>query len=400
MHNSQRHSIAALAAAALGAACQLAAAAPTIAPSPALPSYGQPVAIELRNTDYPVFMPGTRYTRSGNNITIDFEYMGDSFGPWPPNFGAAPVPLGELAPGNYTVQARLYDMNRPGNAPIVTTSNLPVVPPSDWGAYVVPKQPRAFENVEVLIRSAAYFDTSKMRVAVSGNVVRVDFDYLDTPPAAGQPPPGMATYGSVRVGALAPGNYRIEAWGRPTSGGNPERYFTRDFATSTQANVVEYYHEQLDHYFMAANPDEIAMIDAGGQGGWKRTGHRFQAWAKAGDAPPAAKPVCRFYAAGPNSHFYTGDANECQQLRQLEQGERAQAAAEGHKFLGWTYEGVAFYAMVPQAGQCPAATLPVWRAYNKRAQQRDSNHRFTVDPVARASMAGWADEGAVFCSPE
>jgi hypothetical protein len=107
--------------------------------------------------------------------------------------------------------------------------------------------------------------------------------------------------------------------------------------------------------------------------------------------------VCRFYAAGPNSHFYTGDARECQQLKQEELGGRAIAGSK--PFLGWAYEGIAFYALIPQNAQCPPSTTPVYRAYNMRAALMDSNHRFMADPVVRGSMAGWADEGAQFCSP-
>jgi hypothetical protein len=371
--------------------------APTIAPSPAVPAYGQAISVELRNAD-PTFLPATRYTRSGNTITIDYEYFGGSFGPFPPNFGNMPVPLGELPPGNYTVRARIFDINAPESPPITTSASLPVVPPSSWGVYVVPVQPHAFEPVDVLVRSAAYFDARTMKVSTRGNVIRVDFDYLATPPAGGAAPAGMSTFGSLRVGGLRPGNYTLEAWGRPTTGGDPKRYFTRDFQASTQVAVVEFYQETLDHYFIAAGADEIALLDAAGQ--WKRTGQRFNAWVSANDAPPTARPVCRFYARGPNSHFYTGDASECQGLRQVEQAQRAVASAAGAPFLGWGYEGIAFYALVPQNGQCPPSTIPVYRAYNNRAAQMDSNHRFTVDPVVRGAMAtGWIDEGAALCSP-
>jgi hypothetical protein len=376
-----------------------AVAAPTVAPSPALPLYGQPVSVELRNAE-PVFLPATRYRRYGNTIDVDFEYHSTLFGPFPPNIGSMPVPLGELAPGNYTLNARLFDMDSPGAGPAVATSNLPVMPPQEWGVYLVPKEPRAYEIVEVLVRSAAYFDPSSMKASVSGNVIRVDFVYLDNAPAMGaSTPPGMMTFASVRVGGLAPGQYHVEAWARPASGGASEKFFARDYATASQAYVVEYYQEALDHYFIAASPDEIALLDAGGQGGWKRTGQRFQAWARSYDAPPGAVPVCRFYARGPNSHFYTGSARECEQLRQLEQGQRANAAAQGKPFLGWAYEGTAFYALVPQNGECPPSTTPVYRAYNLRAEYMDSNHRFMLDPVVRGSMAGWSDEGAQFCSP-
>lgn len=376
----------------------LASAAPTIAPSPALPTYGRPVVVELRDS-YPVFLPATRFIRIDNTITIDYEYFGNTFGPFPPSVGAMPVNLGELAPGNYTVHARLFDIDKPGSGPTITTTNVPVMPPQQWGAYLVPREPHAFQPVEVVIRSAAYFDPKSMRANVVGNVVRVDFEYLATAPASGATPPGMTTFASVRVGSLAPGQYRVEAWARPTTGGESEKFFTTDFATRSESLVVEYYHDVLDHYFMASSAQEIAILDAGGNGNWKRTGQQFRAWSHPADAPPNAVPVCRFYAKGPNSHFYTGDARECESLRRLEEGERAQASAAGKPFLGWAYEGIAFHALLPQGGQCPPSTSPVYRAYNKRAQLNDSNHRFMVEPRVRGTMAGWADEGAVFCSP-
>ncbi len=393
--------LAALVAASLMGAATGAAAAPTLAPSPSLPTYGQAVKVELLNTDWPLYLPATRYTRSGNTITIDYEYVTDGYGPARPDFGYIPLSLGELPPGNYAVQARMFDIRNPDAAPLTVSRNVPVVPPSEWGVYTVPMQPDANQPVDVLVRSAAYFDPGTMKVAVSGNVIRVDFDYMASAPAAGATPPGMTTFGSVRVGGLVPGNYRVEAWGRPTTGGASERYFTRDFAAGTQAEVVEFYHATLDHYFVAAGADEVAALDAGGGGGgWKRTGQIFKAWGKAGDAPPSAHPVCRFYASGPNSHFYTGDAGECAQLKALEQSGRAQAASQGTRFTGWGYEGIAFYALVPQNGRCAAGSNPVYRAYNNRAAQGDSNHRFTIDPMMRSAMQmGWLDEGAAFCSP-
>jgi serine protease len=281
------------------------------------------------------------------------------------------------------------------------STNVPVVPPESWGVYTVPKQPNAGEPVDVLIRSAAYFDPKTMKVSVNANVIRVDFDYLASAPAQGATPAGMTTFASVRVGSLAPGNYHVEAWGRPNTGGTSERYFTRDFATDTQVGVVEFYHPSLDHYFMTANADEIAALDAGGYGGgWKRTGQSFKGWGNANDAPPNARPVCRFYAAGPNSHFYTGSADDCSWLKNLEQSGRAEANAQGKAFLGWAFESIAFYALLPQGDQCAAGSLPVFRAYNNRFAQNDSNHRFTIDPAMRYAMQmGWLDEGAVFCSP-
>lgn len=377
-------------------------AAPTVAPTPAIPAYGQSVGVKLEGAAPPVFLPGTRYVRSGNSFVVDYEYLGQDFGPYGPlgvQFGSSNLDLGELPPGNYSVTARLIDINHPELAPQSITSNIAVVPPSDWGLYAVPRAPLASDRVQMVIRSAAYFDPSTIRANVSGNTIRVDFAYRATAPVGGPVPPGMSSFASVDVGRLPPGAYHAEAWGRPDTGGDAQRYFALDFQVSPESNVVEYYARSLDHYFMTASGDEADLIDSGARGGWKRSGQSFHAWLHAAQAPAGAQPVCRFYAAGPNSHFYTASAEECASLRSLEQAQRAQAAALGQPFLGWGYEGIAFYALVPANGQCPAGTTPVWRSYNGRAAENDTNHRFTADPLQHLAMQGWVDEGPAFCSP-
>jgi hypothetical protein len=57
--------------------------------------------------------------------------------------------------------------------------------------------------------------------------------------------------------------------------------------------------------------------------------------------------------------------------------------------------------LVPANGQCPGDTIPVYRAYNQRSAENDSNHRFMSDPTMRYAMlaSGWSDEGVQFCSP-
>ena len=384
---------------ALAATSTLAQAA-SLSINPALPTYGTPVGVQLQNNGLPVYLPATRFKRYGSDtIFIDFEYASSGFGPRP-DFGQQMVPLGELPPGNYVVQARVVDISRPNANPELISGTIAVVPPEQWGVYTVPKEPDAFAPLSAVIRSAAYFDPATMRASVSGNVIRVDFDYQSTAPVGGATPAGMTSYASVPLPSLQPGTYRLEGWGRPMSGGDPQRYFTRDFTVASAVPIVEYYSAKLDHYFMAAAGDEIGQLDSGAKGDWARTGQKLKGWLRASDAPPAAKPVCRFYTTGANSHFFTGDASECSFLRNLEQQQRAEANAKNASFTGWQYEGVAFYALVPQAGACAPNTTTVYRAYNKRASQSDSNHRFTADPGLRAAMSvDWADEGAAFCSP-
>ena len=89
-----------------------------LASDPMLPTYGTSVEVGIDAAEYPSYLPATRYSISGSQITIDFEYLGVGFGPWTPDFGEGKLQLGELAPGNYTVTARLHDINQPaGTAP-------------------------------------------------------------------------------------------------------------------------------------------------------------------------------------------------------------------------------------------------------------------------------------------
>jgi hypothetical protein len=159
-------------------------------------------------------------------------------------------------------------------------------------------------------------------------------------------------------------------------------------APATQ-KVRAFYNSQIKHYFLSADSAERdSLLSGGGGGGWAFADKGFNAWPAAGPAPAAAKPVCRFYSAVVNSHFYTAGPNECELLKQ--------------PGSGWTYEGIAFRALVPTKGSCYPGTTPVWRLYNDRFAQADSNHRFVASPdTYRHMMAnGWIGEGVAFCSPE
>ena len=155
--------------------------------------------------------------------------------------------------------------------------------------------------------------------------------------------------------------------------------------------VAEFHNGALDHYFITADPNEMAAIDSGGAGpGWARTGATF----------PAGGPtaVCRFYGSqspGPNSHFYTIDAAECQALKDLQAATPATAKR-------WNFESNDFLSTPPVDRQCPAGTTPVYRAYNNGfARGIDSNHRITSDLAAiqQTVARGWSDEGVVMCAP-
>ena len=152
------------------------------------------------------------------------------------------------------------------------------------------------------------------------------------------------------------------------------------------------------HYFYTSDPAEQFALETGKYGAWGRTGRSFKSGGYV--------PVCRFYGSmrpGPNSHFFTGSAGECEGLKTL-QRPNAQVPQ-------WNYESLGFTVTLPRVGveesaKCINGTIPVRRAYNNAftASGRnawDSNHRLSVsqadiDAVVRL---GWKDEGIVFCVP-
>ncbi len=156
--------------------------------------------------------------------------------------------------------------------------------------------------------------------------------------------------------------------------------------------VIEFYNTNLDHYFITADTNEAADIDSGSAGaGWSRTGNTF----KSG----GSTSVCRFYGSmspGPNSHFYTADAGECDYLRQLQ----ATTPATEKR---WNFESLDFLTTMPANGTCPTGTIPVYRAYNNGWNRRiDSNHRITTSLTAiqQEAARGWDNEGVVMCAPQ
>lgn len=162
--------------------------------------------------------------------------------------------------------------------------------------------------------------------------------------------------------------------------------------TPTNITVTEFYNTDLQHYFITANAEEAAAIDTGSAGpGWSRTGQTFKAWL---DGPiPGASEVCRFYGtpgSGPNSHFYTTISAECVLVKQD---------------AGWTYEALGRFWLVQATTNtpagCPAGTQAIYRAYNNRYAQNDSNHRYATDVAVYNQMVdlGWSGEGVVMCAP-
>jgi serine protease len=161
------------------------------------------------------------------------------------------------------------------------------------------------------------------------------------------------------------------------------------------APVIEYYSAQQDHYFITADPAEIAYADTVLAGAYERTGFVFYAYVDPAAAPVPVSGVCRFYAAPStliDSHFYTADPNECNFIYNT-------ASAT------WQLETIAaFYVQFPDAaGTCPSGTLPIYRFFNNR---RDANQRHTADLSVRRAMINrsWVPDGVgptkvAFCTP-
>jgi len=198
--------------------------------------------------------------------------------------------------------------------------------------------------------------------------------------------------GSVNFASVDSVNYSALPVDGTTSinrNGVPQTNSPKNFAGQTgtiqalDTAVTEFFNTGLNHFFLTANAIEAASIDAGGSGpGWTRTGNTFKS-----GGPNA---VCRFYgvqeAGGPNGHFYTADAAECEQVKQDP---------------GWHFESLDF-AITPAGagGVCPAGLANVYRAYNGRFAQHDSNHRITANFAAYQQQlaAGWQGEGVVMCA--
>ena len=163
--------------------------------------------------------------------------------------------------------------------------------------------------------------------------------------------------------------------------------------------ALEFHNEGLDHYFMTADPNEFDVIGRGDAGpGWSSTGGTVFGFIPMRSGSPGAVRVCRFYGNravnpatglpfGPNAHTFILDGPECDTVRHDP---------------GWIFESFAFHVFPPVEGQCPPGGDPVYRAYNQRAAQIDSNHRFTTSQSIYQQMraSGWLGEGVVMCAPQ
>ena len=159
--------------------------------------------------------------------------------------------------------------------------------------------------------------------------------------------------------------------------------YTGEPAGGEVATAVEYFHAAMGHYFVTAQADEIAGLDAGVFEGWARTGQSFAVWTSG----QGLADVCRFFTtafAPKSSHFYTANATEC-----------AARAAE----QVWQFEKIAFkVAFRPFGGVCPIG-VPLYRLYNN-GMTGAPNHRYTTSFALREAMiaAGFvAEDDHIVC---
>lgn len=147
--------------------------------------------------------------------------------------------------------------------------------------------------------------------------------------------------------------------------------------------AIEYVNDRLGHYFLTAFPAEIADLDAGAfRGEWRRTGASF-------NVGGGSAAVCRFYGLppkGPDSHFFTVDAAECEKVMR--------------DYAAWTYEAHAFSIAAPSGGACAPGLVAVTRFYNNPGAGADMNHRYVTSATVAAEMRGrgWIEEGVVMCA--
>lgn len=151
------------------------------------------------------------------------------------------------------------------------------------------------------------------------------------------------------------------------------------------AVAIEFHHDDLDHYFLTADTNEIDALDRGVFSGWRRTGESFNAMRSDAGTGASYVPMCRFYGRperGLDSHFYSASLDECD------------AVAAGYDGAWVRESDDAFYVVRANetTGACPEGTRPVYRLWNARF---DSNHRYTTSPTIKAEMIerGYVPEG-------
>lgn len=293
--------------------------------------------------------------------------------------------------------------------------------PMEGGCVVMfPPQPNS--AVETLVYFAIYSGMPGTTttlvdpvIAVANNIVQITSQYSGGGAGfpEGKPPPKVV---QMWLPVLSPGSYSLELRLAPDPSISPPPVQTSDgtfvpnagiFMTSTftvvpgvinaKEPVIEYYYPPFDHYFLTADANEIALLDARMPPfqDWVRTGESFNAFVS-DTAASDTSYICRFYNdsfQGKSSHFYAAQGLGCEETQRF--------------FPDWKLETPdAFNAYLPAAsGVCQAGTIPLYRAYNNNMGGAP-NHRFMTSLEVRQDMitAGWIPEGngigVAMCVPQ
>jgi len=198
----------------------------------------------------------------------------------------------------------------------------------------------------------------------------------------------------VDLGLLGPGLYTVTYSSGPLSQHHAVlKFAVADSGAATawpSVPAIEYFHADLNRYFITADPREIAALDEGTIRGWARTGEHFPVFPADGISDHSG-PVCRLYGlpeAGLDSHFYSIDPDECAVV--LERWPSS-----------WTLEASAVFGagyafgFVDESGAivhyCDPGQ-PLFRLYSNGA---GSDHRYTMSREVRDGMIarGWIAEG-------
>ena len=200
----------------------------------------------------------------------------------------------------------------------------------------------------------------------------------------------------VDLGSLGPGLYTVTYSSGPLYAHKAVlKFAVADSGAATawpSVPAIEYFHADLDRYFITADPREIAALDEGTIRGWSRTGEHFPVFPADGIPGDSAGPVCRLYGlpeAGLDSHFYSNVSDECAVvLERWPSSWTLEASAvfgAGYVFGGGVDESgaVVHYCDLGQ---------PLFRLYSNGA---GSDHRYTISRQVRDGMIakGWIAEG-------
>jgi hypothetical protein len=146
------------------------------------------------------------------------------------------------------------------------------------------------------------------------------------------------------------------------------------------SEVYRFWSPVISRHFYTIDPAERDHLIGEYSHAWTYEGPVYKAATSAFQA--GLKPVYRFWSPKGQSHFYT-----------IDEGERDQLMKDFPDF--WAFEGVAFYAY-PEGAQ-PAEGMPVYRLW----KPGDSSHFYTMDPAERDTIMReypdvYIDEGVAF----